>query len=110
MEIGDRIKSIRQKNKDSQIDLSIKLNKTQNAISSMERKSNNLTIETLIKICEIYNVSADYILFGKGTMNDNEKEKEILEIFRQLNADYKAVAKYQIMQVLNKLLEEQNTK
>ena len=41
------------------------------------------TVEQVKRICEIFAVSADYLIFGK-TKELSENEKEMLELFQQL--------------------------
>lgn len=41
------------------------------------------TVEQIRKLCEIFAVSADYLIFGK-TNDLTENEKELLQLFKQL--------------------------
>lgn len=56
------LKTIREKNKISQIRLSIELEVSQETISSYERGKAFPTCENLIKLSEFFNTSTDYLL------------------------------------------------
>lgn len=56
------LKFIREKNKISQIRLSIELEVSQETISSYERGKAFPTCENLIKLSKIFNTSTDYLL------------------------------------------------
>lgn len=63
-EIGERIKNLREKNKESQAKLADILCLTQNAVSKIENGDVALTLENQLRIAEHYNVSHDYICTG----------------------------------------------
>lgn len=65
-EIGERIKQLRQDYKETQEDLSVYMDLTQNSISKIECGEVTLTLENLLKISEHYNVSPDYLCNGTG--------------------------------------------
>lgn len=65
--MSERIKSQRIKNNLSQEELAKKMKINQNAISKVETQENYLSIPNLIKLCEIFNVSLDYICRGEQT-------------------------------------------
>ena len=64
--IGERIKYLREKNGESQVDLGKILNRTQMAISKIENDETSLTLENQILIAEHYNVSHDYLITGRN--------------------------------------------
>ncbi len=74
MTLGDRIKQLRQQRGWSQAQLSKKLNVHQKQISGYERGIHSPSIELLVRIAELFNVSLDYIAF------DNREEKNIIPI------------------------------
>ena len=74
MPLGDRIKQLRQQRGWSQAQLSKKLNVHQKQISGYERGVHAPSIELLIRMAELFNVSLDYIAF-----KDHE-EKNIAQI------------------------------
>ena len=65
--IGNRVKSLRQKEKISQLDLGNIVGRSANQIGRIERAEGNPTIETLYTIAKHYNVPITYLV--------DEKEK-----------------------------------
>ena len=60
-------------------------------VSNLERGNKSIRIENLINLCHILNISTDYILLGKETLNDidslavsmkslSEKERKMIEM------------------------------
>lgn len=74
MTLGDRIKQLRQRRGWSQAQLSKKLNVHQKQISGYERGIHSPSIELLVRMAELFNVSLDYIAF------DNREQKNIIPI------------------------------
>lgn len=60
--IGQRIKSLRKANNLSQSDVAKYLDVKTNSISQYESGSSGLTIENVLKLAELFNVTTDYIL------------------------------------------------
>ena len=58
----DRIIALREDNDLKQKNLAQVLNKSQQGYSNLETGKVKFTVEEIIKLCEFYNVSADYIL------------------------------------------------
>lgn len=63
-ELGKRIKSKRKEYKMTQEDLAQKLEVSRDSISDYERGITQCGCDHLIKLCQIFNVSSDYFLFG----------------------------------------------
>lgn len=95
MNIGERLKSARLKNGKSQKELGDLLQLSQNTISQIENNKSSITIESLILICNEYNISADWILFGK------DSEDKIINKYRSLNPEEKVI----VDMILNKASE-----
>jgi transcriptional regulator with XRE-family HTH domain len=74
MTLADRIKQLRQQRGWSQTQLAKKLNVHQKQISGYERGIHSPSIELLIRMAELFNVSLDYIAF------DNREDKNIVPI------------------------------
>lgn len=68
--IGKRIEEVRKKHGESQKTLAELLGKSQSGISAMEKEDKQIMLQDIIKICEHYNVSADYIILGKERTSD----------------------------------------
>ena len=62
MEYYKRIRDIRIKNNETQQQLADLLETTQQAYLKYEKGINEMPIRRIIKLCEHYNLSADYIL------------------------------------------------
>ena len=57
-----------------------------NFLSEIENGKKGMSQETLYKLCEHFNLSADYILFGKAdTITESESAKHISEVAQTLN-------------------------
>lgn len=59
---GKIIKELRDEKRMTQAQLAKMLNVTQKAISKYEREERDLNTDSIIKLCSIFNVSADYLL------------------------------------------------
>jgi transcriptional regulator with XRE-family HTH domain len=98
MTLGDRIKQLRQQRGWSQAQLSKKLNVHQKQISGYERGVHSPSIELLVRIAELFNVSLDYIAFDKREeknivpIADRELMQAVQQI-DQLSAEDKATIK-----------------
>ncbi len=62
MDYIDRLTELRQDNDINQKDIATVLNCQQSAVSKHEKRRAKYQVEDIIKLCEFYNVSADYIL------------------------------------------------
>ncbi len=59
---GQRIKEIRQEKGITQSQLAEMLSTTQSTVGKYEREEIQLAVDTIIKICKVFEVSADYLL------------------------------------------------
>lgn len=80
--IGEQILHKRKQFGYSREQLAEKLDLSWQYISNVECGHRGISLETLIKLCEIFQVSADYFLFGKKTTNDLS---EVTELFCSVN-------------------------
>jgi transcriptional regulator with XRE-family HTH domain len=78
--------------------LSVKLGISQETISAYESGKSYPSVDILLKLCEIFNVSADYLLDKTNittTVNNllidnlNSKELEIIALYREMPVDKK---------------------
>lgn len=98
--IGTRIKELRKKRKITQIELSEYLNISQSTLALYESQKRAVSIDTLIKISQFFNVTTDYLL-GISDISDSketvhgehltEDEIRLLETYRCLNSDGKQI-------------------
>ena len=65
MEIGKRIRNFRISNNLTQAQLAESLDISTNFVSEVETGKKNISLEILCRLCQSYNLSADYILLGK---------------------------------------------
>ena len=59
---GDKLKEIRKDHNDTQDTLARKLGVSTPTVSKCEQGESDPNIKTLIRICQMYNVSADFLL------------------------------------------------
>lgn len=71
----DRIIALREDNGLKQKSLAKVLRKTQQGYSNLETGRVKFTVEEIIKLCEFYNVSADYILGFTDEITELQKNK-----------------------------------
>ena len=62
MRFNERLKMIRLESGKTQKDVYLKLGISPNGYASYEQGRTEPNVETLIKLCEIFDVSADYLL------------------------------------------------
>lgn len=62
MDYIQKIKEIREDKDKTQTEIGKIINKSQQGYAHIENRKAKLTIEDLMKLCEYYNLSADYIL------------------------------------------------
>ncbi len=87
IEIGIRIKNIRESMHMSKEQLSKKLGITGQYLGMVERGNGSLSPERLELLCNISGKSADYILFGRD-YNIPESMKKILSTYTDEQLDY----------------------
>lgn len=69
LDIGNRIKELRLAHGKTQNDLAENINSTQDAISKMERGKMPISLDSLIRIASVFNVSCDYLIYGLDANN-----------------------------------------
>ena len=69
--IGRRIRAFRLKSNLTQAQLAESLDVSTNFISEVETGKKNISIDTLCRLCQQYQLSADFILFGKESSADS---------------------------------------
>ena len=73
LNIGDKIIQLRKLHNLSQADLAKKVKASRTIIGNYERNANTPSIEMIIKIAKVFNVSVDYII-GEGVLSQYDKE------------------------------------
>ncbi|MCR4436912.1 MAG: helix-turn-helix transcriptional regulator [Clostridiales bacterium] len=87
-EIGNRLRMARENANLTQGDVAKMINSTFQKISSFETGRTRVDLETLVKLCSIYDVEPDYVLGTKknesGHIAVKPEEADILRKYRQL--------------------------
>jgi transcriptional regulator with XRE-family HTH domain len=73
LNIGDKIIQLRKQNGLSQSVLAEKIEASRTIVGNYERNSNTPSIEMIIKIAKVFNVSLDYLI-GEGQLSSYDKE------------------------------------
>ena len=73
-ESGKRIAELRRVKGYTQEELAEQLNIATNSISNIERGVRGISIDLLVELVCVFNVSTDYILLGKDLRNDEVKK------------------------------------
>ena len=84
--IGEILAEIRKDHGDTQASLAQKLHVTVSAVRSWEREKSSPPHETLVSICKLYQVSADYLL-GLTRVDPIYVQRRRLETFSQEELD-----------------------
>lgn len=85
IEIGSRIRSVREDLNLSRELFSEKINISEVFLSQIERGDKSLSLNTLISICENTGCSSDFLLFGK--IDDNTTIKKTLRLLNQFPSE-----------------------
>lgn len=96
--IAKKLRMLRAEYNLTQSDVANKLGITQQTYSKYENQTINMDSETIIKICDLYGVSSDYLLGIKETPKAAKKEKTVA---------YKA-SEDEIKTIVKKVLSEIN--
>ena len=84
-DIGTRIRELRLLQGYTQAQFSEKINVSTNFLSEIENGKKGLSYETIINICTVFSISADYLLFGEKTQD--KKTINIIDIANILTLD-----------------------
>ncbi len=80
--VGKRIKNARKALNYTQAQTAEMINMSSKNFSQLERGMTGMSVNTIVSLCKVLNVSADYILFGCENFNSNGV---IGNIFAQLS-------------------------
>lgn len=106
MSIADRLKKLRINKNLNLKELAEILNLSDSGISKYENDKANPTANVIINYCNYFNVSSDYILFGKEIIDPSE----IIELYNMLNDEYKIIAKHELKKLIKEQQHEENSK
>lgn len=94
MDLGTRLKNLRVERGLSQRDLAALAGCSHQTIATLERNENNDRIITLGKLCQIFNVSPDYLIYGIQFIPNKEitiEEIRMILKYRALSDYYKSM-------------------
>ena len=74
-EIGERIKILREKTQMNQKQFAELIGIKTQYLSNVEKGLNGITIDKLIKICNITGATSDYIIFGTNSISAHQIQK-----------------------------------
>lgn len=77
---GERLKNLREKSGYTKKEISHKLDFTANVYGSYERGDRRPSLETIIKLADMYDVSLDYLIRGKEYQSESTSNKEISKL------------------------------
>ena len=88
MALGNRIKRLRQEKGWSQMQLSKKLNVHQKQISAYERGIHSPSIDFLVKLADLFNVSLDYLAFDDRHDSNQLQiaDRELIQTMKEIEA------------------------
>ena len=91
---GDKLRALRMEKKLTQNDLAARLGIVGTTVSSYEKSKQYPSVEVLIQLCQIFDVSADYLLglsddknFNTSTLTDEQLQivLRLINEFEQFN-------------------------
>jgi len=89
----NRIKELRARDGLKQADLAKMLNITANAVSNYEVGARDIDSETILRLCEIFGCTADYLL-GRSAVPSSElspEEEDLLTAWRRATPEIRAI-------------------
>lgn len=105
--LGERIKYLRQNARYTQDELAARLNVSKASVSAYERNLRQPSLDVIISLARIFNVSTDYVLMGKTNMIievsglTDEQRKSVYEIANL----YKTCNRYEVYMEKHNLLK-----
>lgn len=85
MQLGERLKEIRELNHKSQNEIAELLNTTQQQYWKYEKDKQEIPVRHIITLAKYYNITTDYLLgMEEKTDNISAEEHEIIKLYRAL--------------------------
>ena len=91
---GDRLAEVRSFRGDTQATLAEKLHVTHYTVSSWEQEKSSPREETLVEICKMYGVSADFLLGLSDDDPDFDRQRRQEKLTKDERADVRAYTEY----------------
>lgn len=70
--LGNRLKFLRKKHNFTQREVGDFLDISQSQLAKVESNERNLKLTKLLKLCDLYNVSEEFLLYGQGDYDKNK--------------------------------------
>ena len=70
--LGNRLKFLRNKHNFTQREVGDFLDISQSQLAKVESNERNLKLTKLLKLCDLYNVSEEFLLYGQGDYDKNK--------------------------------------
>lgn len=103
--VGANIQWLREERHYTQEALSEKLGVTPNHLSAIERGVSGISLELLEKLCQVLEVTADHILFGRKAAEANGEE--LMKLLRSIDQGQAEIAKLgQVVDALTQQLKQ----
>lgn len=80
VEIGSRIRQARLQQKITQEQLAELVDVTVQYISDLERGVTGTSVATIVKLCQVLDVSSDFLLMGKTSIPDEQLETKLAAV------------------------------
>ncbi len=106
MDIGAKILLLRKKKKWSRNILAEKLGISESIISKYERNANLPSIEVLSKICQVFNITADYLINNAEFASFDTSIMHRLQAMQALDVE----TKEKIFEIIDLYIRDVNTK
>lgn len=84
-DFGKRLENLREKNGFTKKEISFKLGFTANVYGSYERGDRRPSLETIIKLADLYDVSLDYLIRGKEYQSQNTSNIDTSKLERLIH-------------------------
>lgn len=107
LKIGKKIASLRKEQKMTQEQLAEKLDISVKHCSSVERGLSSLSLEKLIQVCEIFNVSLDFLVRNLPSEESNPIPSVCISLFQNADEKERRILK-EYLSLYNKIKKQSN--
>ena len=105
-EIGEKIISLRKSKSWSRADLANAIGASESMISKYEQNANLPSIEMTLKICQVFNITSDYLIGNKRYGHFDKELMEKIEAIQNIDNE----TKKKIFEIIDVYIRDSNTK
>jgi len=105
-QIGEKIISLRKNKGWSRADLANEIGASESMISKYEQDANLPSIEMTLKICQVFDITSDYLIGNKKHGHFNKELMEKIEAIQNLDNE----TKKKIFEIIDVYIRDSNTK